>query len=150
MRAATGVHDDIVPHAQAKPLVADWCAHGADVTYVPAQLPELSEGLLTNRLAQLEQRAAAGEEIQRHPVGVHPRVRPRDVDRRPDLVGCLRVVGEGVQPVDHDADRAARGGQRAVRTRGKPATRSAPGQLRWQRPPCTNTTAGCGPSASGR
>lgn len=51
VRVATGVKDDIVPHAQARRLAVDWCAKGADVTYAPVKLPDLGEGLLTNHLA---------------------------------------------------------------------------------------------------
>jgi hypothetical protein len=53
VRLATGVQDDIVGHAQARQLAVDWCAKGADVTYVPVRLPDLGEGLLTNHLAPL-------------------------------------------------------------------------------------------------
>ncbi|GAA2336419.1 alpha/beta fold hydrolase [Saccharopolyspora halophila] len=53
VRVATGAQDDIVPHAQVQRLAADWCARGAEVTYVPIQLPDLGEGLLTNHLAPL-------------------------------------------------------------------------------------------------
>lgn len=53
VRLATGVKDDIVPHAQARRLAADWCAKGADVTYKPIRLPNLGDGLLTNHLAPL-------------------------------------------------------------------------------------------------
>lgn len=35
VRVATGVHDDIVPHAQARQLAVDWCGLGANVTYAP-------------------------------------------------------------------------------------------------------------------
>lgn len=53
VRVATGVKDDIVPHAQARRLAVDWCAKGADVTYVPVRLPDAGKGLLTNHLAPL-------------------------------------------------------------------------------------------------
>jgi len=53
VRVATGVEDDIVPHAQARQLAVDWCAKGADVTYQPIRLPNLGDGLLTNHLAPL-------------------------------------------------------------------------------------------------
>lgn len=35
VRVATGVADDIVPHAQSKQLALDWCGRGANVTYAP-------------------------------------------------------------------------------------------------------------------
>lgn len=53
VRLATGVKDDIVPHAQARQLAVDWCAKNANVTYVPVKLPNLGNGLLTNHLAPL-------------------------------------------------------------------------------------------------
>src|SRR5690606_34506412 len=53
VRLATGVRDDIVPHEQARQLAVDWCGRGADVTYVPVELPNLGDRLLTNHLAPL-------------------------------------------------------------------------------------------------
>ena len=35
VRLATGVHDDIVPHAQARRLAAGWCAKGACASSAP-------------------------------------------------------------------------------------------------------------------
>ncbi|MFD7705987.1 lipase family protein [Streptomyces sp. NPDC059785] len=48
VRLATGVNDDLVPHAQARQLAVDWCARGADVTYTPVKLPNLGRGLLNH------------------------------------------------------------------------------------------------------
>ena len=53
VRVATGVRDDIVPHAQARQLAVDWCDQGANVTYVPIDLPNLGDKLLTNHLVPL-------------------------------------------------------------------------------------------------
>ncbi|GAA4785615.1 lipase family protein [Streptomyces ziwulingensis] len=53
VRVATGVQDDIVPHAQARRLAVDWCGKGANVTYEPVILPNLGDGLLTNHLVPL-------------------------------------------------------------------------------------------------
>ncbi|MFJ8790527.1 lipase family protein [Streptomyces sp. NPDC102462] len=53
VRLATGVQDDIVPHAQARRLALDWCAKGADVTYKAIVLPNLGDKLLTNHLVPL-------------------------------------------------------------------------------------------------
>jgi hypothetical protein len=53
VRVATGVHDDIVVHAQARQLAVDWCGKGANVTYVPVNLPNLGDKLLTNHLVPL-------------------------------------------------------------------------------------------------
>lgn len=53
VRLATGVQDDIVPHAQARQLAVDWCKKGGDVTYKAVALPNLGDKLLTNHLAPL-------------------------------------------------------------------------------------------------
>lgn len=53
IRLATGVQDDIVPHAQARQLAVDWCRKGADVTYDAISLPNLGDKLLTNHLVPL-------------------------------------------------------------------------------------------------
>lgn len=53
VRVATGIQDDIVPHAQARQLAVDWCRKGADVTYDAVNLPNLGDGLLTNHLVPL-------------------------------------------------------------------------------------------------
>ncbi|MEU1438234.1 lipase family protein [Streptomyces sp. NPDC005786] len=53
VRLATGVQDDIVPHAQARQLAVDWCRKGADVTYDAIVLPNLGDKLLTNHLVPL-------------------------------------------------------------------------------------------------
>jgi len=51
VRLATGVHDDIVGHEQARQLAVDWCRKGADVTYEAVLLPNLGDKILTNHLA---------------------------------------------------------------------------------------------------
>ncbi|MEU0299042.1 lipase family protein [Streptomyces sp. NPDC006175] len=51
VRLATGVHDDIVGHRQARQLAVDWCAKGANVTYEAVKLPNLGDKILTNHLA---------------------------------------------------------------------------------------------------
>ncbi|MFB6849385.1 lipase family protein [Streptomyces sp. NPDC056373] len=53
VRVATGVQDDIVPHAQARRLAVDWCRKGGDVTYRAVDLPNLGDRILTNHLAPL-------------------------------------------------------------------------------------------------
>ncbi|MYW64368.1 triacylglycerol lipase [Streptomyces sp. SID8379] len=53
VRLATGVQDDIVPHAQARQLALDWCRKGGDVTYKPIVLPNLGDKILTNHLVPL-------------------------------------------------------------------------------------------------
>ncbi|QKG23145.1 triacylglycerol lipase precursor [Actinomadura verrucosospora] len=53
VRLATGVKDDIVPHAQARQLAVDWCRKGGDVSYVPVDLPNLGDKTLLNHFAPL-------------------------------------------------------------------------------------------------
>ncbi|MEU0360498.1 lipase family protein [Streptomyces cyaneofuscatus] len=48
VRVATGVHDGLVPHEQARQLAADWCARGADVTYAPITGINLGEKLINH------------------------------------------------------------------------------------------------------
>ncbi|MEU0255539.1 lipase family protein [Streptomyces sp. NPDC006184] len=48
VRVATGINDDLVPHAQARGLAVDWCRKGADVTYVPVLAPQLGRALLNH------------------------------------------------------------------------------------------------------
>ncbi|GAA1015948.1 lipase family protein [Streptomyces thermogriseus] len=48
VRLATGVNDNLVPHAQARRLAADWCAKGADVTYKGVYLPPLGSALVNH------------------------------------------------------------------------------------------------------
>lgn len=53
VRLATGIQDDIVPHAQARQLAVDWCRKGGNVTYKAIALPNLGDKLLTNHLVPL-------------------------------------------------------------------------------------------------
>lgn len=53
VRLATGVEDDIVPHAQARRLAVDWCRKGANVSYVPVKLSNLGDKTLLNHVAPL-------------------------------------------------------------------------------------------------
>ncbi|MDF3299113.1 lipase family protein [Streptomyces tropicalis] len=48
VRLATGVSDDLVPHAQARQLAVDWCRKGAAVTYRPVVLPPLGSALVNH------------------------------------------------------------------------------------------------------
>ncbi|WP_043667035.1 lipase family protein [Streptomyces xylophagus] len=48
VRLATGVSDNLVPHAQARQLALDWCAKGADVTYKAVVLPSVGSALLNH------------------------------------------------------------------------------------------------------
>ncbi|GGL62663.1 triacylglycerol lipase [Streptomyces fumigatiscleroticus] len=53
VRLATGVQDDIVPHAQARRLAVDWCRRGGNVTYDAIELPNLGDKIITNHLVPL-------------------------------------------------------------------------------------------------
>ena len=53
VRVATGIKDDIVPHAQARQLAVDWCRKDGNVTYQAVNLPNLGDKILTNHLAPL-------------------------------------------------------------------------------------------------
>ncbi|MFE6886963.1 lipase family protein [Streptomyces sp. NPDC057694] len=48
VRIATGVKDNLVPHAQARRLAVDWCAKGAQVTYKPVVLPDVGRALINH------------------------------------------------------------------------------------------------------
>lgn len=48
VRVATGVHDDLVPHAQARAMALSWCRLGGQVTYVPVRLPGLGRAILNH------------------------------------------------------------------------------------------------------
>ncbi|MET9077192.1 lipase family protein [Streptomyces sp. NPDC004232] len=48
VRIATGVSDNLVPHAQARQLAVDWCHKGADITYKPVVLPDVGSALLNH------------------------------------------------------------------------------------------------------
>ncbi|MEU9506716.1 lipase family protein [Micromonospora sp. NPDC048170] len=53
VRLATGIHDDIVPHRQARQLAVDWCRKGGNITYEAISLPNLGDKILTNHLVPL-------------------------------------------------------------------------------------------------
>ncbi|WP_405888128.1 lipase family protein [Streptomyces sp. NBC_01136] len=48
VRLATGISDNLVPHAQARGLAVDWCRKGADVTYKAVVLPSVGSALLNH------------------------------------------------------------------------------------------------------
>ncbi|MBD0418486.1 alpha/beta fold hydrolase [Streptomyces sp. TRM S81-3] len=48
VRVATGVNDDLVPHAQSRQLAVDWCRKGAKVTYDAVMLPDVGSSLLNH------------------------------------------------------------------------------------------------------
>ena len=50
VRVATGTEDDLVPHAQARRLAADWCGKGATVDYAPVTAPDVGEKLVNHFL----------------------------------------------------------------------------------------------------
>ncbi|BBH70264.1 triacylglycerol lipase [Actinoplanes sp. OR16] len=48
VRVATGVHDNLVPHGQARTMAADWCRLGGKVVYEPVVLPWTVSPLLNH------------------------------------------------------------------------------------------------------
>ncbi|MFY1679770.1 MULTISPECIES: lipase family protein [unclassified Streptomyces] len=46
VRVATGIADDLVPHAQSRDLAVDWCDKGAQVTYKAILVPGVGNDLL--------------------------------------------------------------------------------------------------------
>ncbi len=48
VRVATGTSDDLVPHAQARTMAADWCKLGGKVVYQPVSLPDVGSPLLNH------------------------------------------------------------------------------------------------------
>ena len=48
VRVATGVNDNLVPHAQARTMAADWCQLGGDVVYAPVSLLKTDSPLLNH------------------------------------------------------------------------------------------------------
>ncbi|MFG2777816.1 alpha/beta fold hydrolase [Streptomyces prunicolor] len=59
VRLATGVSDNLVPHAQARQLALDWCAKGGDVTYKAVVLPGVGSALLNHFAPLLTDQGAA-------------------------------------------------------------------------------------------
>ena len=59
VRLATGVSDNLVPHAQARQLALDWCALGGDVTYKAVVLPGVGSALLNHFAPLLTDQGAA-------------------------------------------------------------------------------------------
>ncbi|MEV6540965.1 lipase family protein [Streptomyces sp. NPDC051665] len=59
VRLATGVSDNLVPHAQARQLALDWCALGGDVTYKAVVLPSVGSALLNHFAPLLTDQGAA-------------------------------------------------------------------------------------------
>ncbi|MET7683056.1 lipase family protein [Streptomyces sp. NPDC005423] len=59
VRVATGVSDNLVPHAQARQLAVDWCHKGADVTYKAVVLPDVGSALLNHFAPLLTDQGAA-------------------------------------------------------------------------------------------
>lgn len=53
VRIATGVHDDVVPHGQARQLAVDWCAKGGNVTYAPITGLDLGDKTALNHLSPM-------------------------------------------------------------------------------------------------
>ncbi len=81
-----------------------------------------------------DQQPAAGEEPQRDPIRIDPRVGPRQLDGLGDIAGCHRIAAEVVQPVvDSDTDHAAGRAERSVPLEDGPVPGCRP-LLGWNRP----------------
>lgn len=48
VRVATGVNDNLVPHAQARAMAVAWCRLGGNVVYDPISLPAVGSALLNH------------------------------------------------------------------------------------------------------
>jgi hypothetical protein len=48
VRVATGINDNLVPHAQARQMAVDWCKLGGNVVYAPVNLPNVGSPLLNH------------------------------------------------------------------------------------------------------
>ncbi|MCU7722235.1 triacylglycerol lipase [Actinoplanes sp. KI2] len=48
VRVATGISDNLVPHAQARTMAAEWCKRDGDVVYAPIVLPDAGDPLLNH------------------------------------------------------------------------------------------------------
>ncbi|MEU4244918.1 lipase family protein [Actinoplanes sp. NPDC026619] len=48
VRVATGISDNLVPHAQARTMAVDWCRLGGNVVYAPILLPSVGDPLLNH------------------------------------------------------------------------------------------------------
>lgn len=57
-----GRHDDVIPFGQAEQLARDWCAQGADVTFVAAEIPRFAPGLGVGHAAPM----MSGSELATH------------------------------------------------------------------------------------
>ncbi|MFC3850702.1 lipase family protein [Corynebacterium hansenii] len=57
-----GRHDDVIPFGQAEQLARDWCAQGADVTFVAAEIPRFAPGLGIGHAAPM----MSGSELATH------------------------------------------------------------------------------------
>ncbi|MFD8879062.1 alpha/beta hydrolase [Corynebacterium xerosis] len=60
--ALNGRNDDVIPFQQAERMARDWCSLGADVTFVPAEIPRIAPGLGIERTAPV----MSGSELATH------------------------------------------------------------------------------------
>ena len=59
VRVASGINDNLVPHAQARQMAVDWCRRGGNVTYVPVVLAPTVSPLLNHAGPLLADQGAA-------------------------------------------------------------------------------------------
>ena len=57
-----GRNDDVIPFQQAEQMARDWCSLGADVTFVPAEIPRIAPGLGIGHTAPM----MSGSELATH------------------------------------------------------------------------------------
>ncbi len=57
-----GRNDDVIPFGQAEQMARDWCAQGADVTFVAAEIPRIAPGLGIGHTAPM----MSGSELATH------------------------------------------------------------------------------------
>lgn len=57
-----GRNDDVIPFGQAEQMARDWCAQGAEVTFVAAEIPRIAPGLGIGHTASM----MSGSELATH------------------------------------------------------------------------------------
>jgi hypothetical protein len=70
VRVATGVHDDLVAHPQARTMVADWCRLGGKIVYDPISLVDTGSPLLNHLGPLLADQGTAVDWLTRRLAGL--------------------------------------------------------------------------------